>query len=75
MCGIQSQTPLTHWVGVNRKLSKQSTNTDQQSLETEFLIVICRQSGNKLQSKTLFLTILDLCSSILLTFSIAAYAV
>ena len=36
-------------------------------------IVICRQSGDKRQSKTLFLTILDLRSSIVLTFSIAAY--
>ena len=43
------------------------------SLETVFLIAICRQSGDKWQSKTLFLTILDLHSSILLPFSIAAY--
>ena len=32
-------------------------NPDQKSLETVFLIVICRQSGDKWQSKTLFLTI------------------
>ena len=32
-------------------------------------------AGDKWQSKTLFLTILDLCSSIVLTFSIAAYLV
>ena len=43
------------------------------SLETVFSIAICRQLGDKWQSKTLFLTILDLCSSILFTFSIAAY--
>ena len=31
------------------------TNMDQKSLETVFLIAICRQSGNEWQSKTLFL--------------------
>ena len=48
---------------------------DQISLETVFLIAICRQSGDKWQSKTLFLTIFDLRLSIVLTFSIAAYPV
>ena len=38
-----------------------------------FSIVICRQSGDKWQSKTLFLTIFDQRSSIVLTFSIAAF--
>ena len=50
------------------------------SLETVFLIAICRQmtiekSGDKWQSKTLFRTIFDLGSSIVLTFSIAGYPV
>ena len=48
-------------------------NVVHKSLETVFSIAICRQSGDKRQSKTLFLTILDLRSSIVLTFSIAAY--
>ena len=34
-----------------------STNVDQTSLETEFLIAICRQTGDKWQWKTLFLKI------------------
>ena len=55
----------------NRKCSSQSTNADQKSLETVFSISFCRQSGDKWQSKTLFLTIFDLLSSIVLTFSIA----
>ena len=49
---------ISHRVGGNRKRSKQSTNADQKSLETVFSIAICRQSGDKWQSKTLFLTIL-----------------
>ena len=44
----------------NRKRSKQSTNTDQKSLETVFSIAICRHSFDKWQSKALFLTIFDL---------------
>ena len=36
-----------------------SMNKDKESLETEFLITICRQTGEKLQSKTLFLAIFD----------------
>ena len=59
----------------NQKLSEQSTNADQKLLETVFLIAICRQLGDKWQSKTLFLMIFDLLSSIVLTFSIAAYSV
>ena len=38
-----------------------------------FSIVNCGQSGDKWQSKTLFLAIFDLRSSMVLTFSIAAY--
>ena len=38
-----------------------STNVDQKSLETEFLIAICRPNGDKWQSKTLFLVIFDPC--------------
>ena len=32
-------------------------NVDQKSLETVISIAICRQSGDKWQSKTLFITI------------------
>ena len=65
----------THRVGGNRKRSLQSTNADKKSLETVLSIAICRQSGDKWQSKTLFLTIFDLRPSMVLTFSIAAYPV
>ena len=42
-------------------LSLQSNEgPDQKSLETVFLIAICRQSGDKWQLKTLFLTFFDL---------------
>ena len=41
---------------------------DKKSLEVVFSIAICRQSGDKYQSKTLFLMIFDLLSSIALTF-------
>ena len=47
-------------------------------LEAVFSIAICRQSGHsgdKWQSKTLFLTIFDLRSSIVLKYSIAVYPV
>ena len=47
----------------------------QKSLETVFLIAICRPSGDKWQAKTLFLMIFYLRLSIVLTFSIAAYPV
>ena len=40
-----------------------------------FLIAICRQSGDKWQSVTLFRVIFDLYWSIVFTFSIADYAV
>ena len=67
--------PSSHRVGGNRKRHQQSMNVDQKSIETVFLIAICRQCGDKWQSKTLFLTIFYLCSSIVLAFSIAAYPV
>ena len=38
-----------------------SMNVDKKSLETEFLIAICRLTGDKWQSKTLFLMIFDPC--------------
>ena len=41
-----------------------STTVDQKSLETEFSIVICRPTGDKWQSETLFLAIFDPRSSI-----------
>ena len=46
------------------KTSILSTNVDQNSLETEFSIAICRQTGDKWQSKRLFLEIFDPRSSI-----------
>ena len=45
----------------------------QKSLETVFLIAICRQLGDKWQLKILFLAVFDLCLWIVLTFLIAAY--
>ena len=50
-------------------------NADQKSLEAVFSIAICPQFGDKCQSKTLFLTIFDLRSSIVLTYPTAAYLV
>ena len=58
-----------------KTLFKQSTNIDQSSLETVFSIAIWCQLDDKWQSKTLFLTIFDLRSSIVLTFLIAPYTV
>ena len=49
--------PLSYRTGGNRKRSEQSMNAVHKSLETVFSIAICRQSGDKRQSKTLFLTI------------------
>ena len=46
---------------------------DHRSLETAISIANCRQSGNKPQSKALFLAILDPGSSTALRFSIASY--
>ena len=45
------------------KSFNQSTNVNQKLLEIEFLIAICRLTGDKWQSKTLFLAIIGLCSS------------
>ena len=67
--------PSSHRVGGNRKCYQQSANVDQKSIETMFSIAICRQCGDKWQSKTQFLTIFYLHSSIVLAFSIAAYPV
>ena len=39
-------------------------NIDQKSLETEISIAICRHTGDKWQSKTLFLSFFDPRSSI-----------
>ena len=51
---------VANWVGGNRKQPLQSTNGDRKSLETMFLIVICCQSSDKWQLKTLFRTVFDL---------------
>ena len=67
--------PYPHWVGGSRKRSEQSTNADQKSLETVFSIAICRRSCENWQWEPLFLTIYDLRSSIVVTFSNAAYTV
>ena len=64
---------LAYRTGGNRIRSEQSMNADHTSLETVFSIANCPQSGDKLQLKTLFRTILDLRLSIALTFSIADY--
>ena len=61
--------------GGNRKRSQQSTDADQKSIETVFSIPICRHTGDKWESKTLFLLIFDLRSWIVFVFSIAAYPV
>ena len=65
--------PLSYRTGGNRKRSEQSITVEHRSLETVFSIAICRQSGDKRQSKALFLSILDPRSSIAFTFSIASY--
>ena len=52
----QSKTPIL------------SRNVDKKSLETEFLIAICRHTDDKWQSKTLFLSIFYLRSSIVDSF-------
>ena len=50
--------PVSHRIGGNRKRYQQSTNSDQKSIETAFSIAICRQWGDKRQSKTLFILII-----------------
>ena len=57
----QSKTLLT----IDERGSKISRNSVS--------IAICHQTGDKWQSKTLFLTNFDLRSTVVLTFSIAAY--
>ena len=57
-----------HRVGGNRKRYQQSPNVDKKSIDTVFSIAICRQCGDKCQSKTLFLSIFYLRSSIVLEF-------
>ena len=47
LCRGHSKTPIPSW------------NVDQKSLETEFSISICRHTGDKWQSKTVFLLIFD----------------
>ena len=63
------------YITPDRRQSKTflTIDDDRNSIETVFLIAICRQSGDKWQSKTLFPIIFDLRSAIILTFSIAAY--
>ena len=65
--------PLSYRTGGNRKRSEQSMNADHRSLETVFSIAIFRQSGDKRQSKALFLAVLDQHSSIVSKFSNASY--
>ena len=52
-----------------------SGNVDKKSIEKVFSIAICRPTGDKWQSKTLFLSIFIRIRRLLITFSIAAYAV
>ena len=59
----QSKTPIL------------SRIVDQKSIETVFLNAICRSTGDKWQSKTLFLSIFIRVRRLLTTFSIAAYPV
>ena len=61
---------LSH-TGYNLVAIEMLLTTDEpgsKSIKTVFSIAICCQSGNKWQSKTLFLAIFDLCSSIVLMF-------
>ena len=52
-----------------------SLGVDKKSIETMFSIPICRPTGDKWQSKTLFLSILIRVRRLLITFSIAVYQV
>ena len=68
--------PLSYQIGGNRKRSGQSMKADHNSLSKKsVLIAICCQLRDKQRSKTMLLMILDLRSSIVLTFSIVAYLV
>ena len=77
LCITYMDTPSGRWPGIyflrntgttpGRWQSKTpilSRDVDQKSLETVFFIAICHHIGNKRQSKTLFLSIFDLRSSI-----------
>ena len=59
---VECTTLDQKWVSTpDRRQSKTlilSTNVDQNWVETEFSIAICRSTGDKWQSKTLFLAIL-----------------
>ena len=67
------------WSPFERPLKKGFTvlsrNVDQKSIETVFLIAICRPTGDKWQSKTRFLSIFDPRLTIVDYVSIAAYPV
>ena len=65
----------SHRICDDRKSYQQLRNADQKLIETVFLIAICRQWGDKWQSKTLLLLIFYQHSSIVLTISIAPYPV
>ena len=62
------ESAYLHRVGGNPKVSEQSMNVDEKSIETVFLIAICHQLGDKWQSETLSLKIFDLGLSIVLMF-------
>ena len=55
---------LTRIGGNQKRYNSLSKILDKKYLDAVFLIAICRQSGDKWQSKTLFLTIFDPLSSI-----------
>ena len=69
---IQSPTP-DRWQ--LKKLLTIDVHGSKIARNTVFFIAICCKLGDKWQSKTMFLTIFDLPSSIVLTFLIAAYTV
>ena len=79
MVQVLSSTILGHEtsnrIGGNLKRSYYNHRTDGSKIARNSVFDghICRQSGDKWQSETLFLTIFDLRSSIVLMFSIAAY--
>ena len=54
---IYLECMTSHRVGGNRKRNQESTNADQKSIETVLSVAICRQWGDKWQSKKLFLLI------------------
>ena len=57
-----------HLLTPGRRQSKRPILLRNVDPKTEFLIAICRQSGDKCQSKTLFLSIFDPHSSIVENF-------